>query len=149
VYTLFYQIRRDSSGGSSRNFIFGSEVDKQIRMSTATQQQVSSGPSAITVWYHLVEGTTGLSCLNTTVLSAPIPSNSDVDDFLWIVKSKFNVPDSNILRGISSCQLRLYRDEATFRSRKFDGSRNGSLKPDHLIDGLGRTREEPVIITVP
>jgi hypothetical protein len=107
---------------------------------------MSSPPSPL-IWFLLVDSITGQPYKGTSADKVSIASTADVADFRDAVKIK-NAP---ILTGITSSQLLVYKSKAAFdkRNAAADEGREEPLEEDSLVDGLGTSVKEALIVVVP
>ena len=124
-------------------------------MSSAQQQQKSSStmssPPSPLVWFLLLDSATGEPYKGTTVSSVlrsslVIPV---VDQFRDAVQLKYDKPD--YLKDIPSGALLVYKNKAAFdkRNAPADEGKEEPLEEDSLVDGLGRSKKEALIVVVP
>ena len=112
-------------------------------------EQLSSSPL---VWFLLLDSTTCRPYKGTTAdailrssLFVPV-----VDKFRQAVKKKDkDYGKAALLNQINSSQLLVYKNKAAFDKRYDVDGKEEPLKEDALLDGLGNTEEEALIITIP
>ncbi|KAJ3194121.1 hypothetical protein HDU67_004850, partial [Dinochytrium kinnereticum] len=76
-----------------------------------------------------------------------VGSSADVDDFREAVKAK----NPNKLSFVDASDLIVYKNKATFdkRNAAIDEEKEEPLEEDSLIDGLGASKKEAVVVVVP
>eukprot|EP00158_Paraphelidium_tribonemae_P008738 Partr_v1_DN28666_c1_g1_i13_m49862 len=112
--------------------------------------QMSSSPSPL-IWFQLVDSAAGLPFGGTSATSVlrdylAVSHPADVVDFLDAVKKKYF--DSH-LKGIAPSDLRVYENRAAFDRRNSIQDKQEPLEVDSLVDGLGSSMEDAVIVVVP
>jgi hypothetical protein len=101
------------------------------------------------VWFLLLDSATGQPYKETRATKVSVDSSADVADIVEAVKKKFKEEDSTILTGIASCQLVVYKNKATLAKRHADDGKVEVLEEDSIIDGLGTSKKEALIVIVP
>jgi hypothetical protein len=130
--------------------------EQKVKMSSNPQQQqqssstMSSPPSPL-VWFLLLDSATGLPYKKTTADYVSRTRGSVIAQFRDAVKKKYKDEDSTIITGIASSQLLVYKNKATFdkRNAAVDEGKEEPLKSSCLLDGLGITEEDALIVVVP
>ena len=103
--------------------------------------------SSTSVWYLLVDSN-GQPYKKTSADLVELPSTTCViAQFRDAVKLK----NSPILGGFTSSQLIVYKNKESFEKRntRVEQEREVPLKSSGLLDGLGVTEEEALIVVVP
>ena len=117
-------------------------------MSSNPQQQQSSmsSPSPL-VWFLLLDSVTGQPYKKTSADYGSLPPGSVIAQFRDAVQLK----NSSILTGITSSQLLVYKNKTAFdkRNAAVDGEKEEPLEEDFLIDGLGKSKKEALVVVVP
>jgi hypothetical protein len=100
------------------------------------------------VWFHLVDSATGLPYKGTTYDKVAISSCADVVEFRKAVKAEYS--DSH-LKGVAPSNLLVYKNKAAFdkRNAAADDGKEEPLKEDLVIDSLGSSKEEALVVIVP
>ena len=99
-----------------------------------------SSPSSPLVWFQLLDSATGEPYKGTTADKVAVSSSADVADFRDAVKAKY----SNKLSSVDSGELLVYKSKAAF----VDGKEE-PFEEDSLLDGLGKSKKEALIVVVP
>jgi hypothetical protein len=103
----------------------------------------SSSPPLI--WYLLLDSTTGLPYKGTTADKVFLPSQADVADFRDAVKAK----NSHKLSSKDAADILVYKNKTSFDKRNLDVEKEEPLEEDSLVDGLGKSKKEALIVLVP
>ena len=111
-------------------------------------QHSMSSPSPL-VWFLLLDSATGQLYKGTSASSVLCSSLAVpvVDQF----RDAAHLKNSAILTGITSSQLLVYKNKAAFdkRNAAVDEGKEEPLKSSRLVDGLGETEEQALIVVVP
>jgi hypothetical protein len=124
-------------------------------MSSNPQQQQSSSMSSPSplVWFQLLDSATGNPYKDTTVSSVLRSSLvvPVVDQFRDAIFEKFDKQKSSVLTGFASSQLGVYKNKAAFdkRNSAVDERKEAPLEEDSLIDSLGTSKKEALVVVVP
>ena len=95
------------------------------------------------VWFQLLDSATGEPYKKTSADKVSVSCSADVADFRDAVKKKDRDDgDAAVLTPFKSSQLLVYKNKAAFVDGKED-------EEDSLIDGLGRSKKEALIVVVP
>jgi hypothetical protein len=97
------------------------------------------------VWFQLVDGN-GQPYKQTTCAAVSLSPNTVVDQFRDAVKAKYDQPD--YLKYIPSSTLVVYKNRASFDKRNVDEGKE-ALRSSYLVDGLGESEEEALVVVVP
>ena len=102
--------------------------------------------SKTSVWYLLVDSN-GQPYEKTSADKVKLSTSSDVADFRKAVKTE----RSNKLSSFDAADLVVYKNKESFdkRNRRVEQEREVPLKSSGLLDGLGLTEEEALIVVVP
>ena len=122
-------------------------------MASNPQQQQSSisSPSPL-VWFQLLDTATGLPYKGTAADYVSLPPGSIIAQFRDAVKKKDNDDrDAAVLTTFKSSQLLVYKNNAAFHKRNApaDEGKEESLKSSCLLDDLGITEEDALVVAVP
>ena len=111
---------------------------------------MSSSPFPV-VWFLLLDSASGLAHKGTSADKVAVSSSADVADFRDAVIEKFDKQKSSVLTGFASSQLDVYKNKAAFdkRNAAVDNGKEEPLEEDSLIDGLGTSKKEALIVVVP
>jgi hypothetical protein len=97
------------------------------------------------VWFQLLDSATGLPYKGTSADAVNLHHGSVAVQFRDAVKAKY--ADSH-LSGIAPSDLRVYKNMAAFNhSRNLDEEYGKPLKSSHVLDNLGESEEEALIVT--
>ena len=108
----------------------------------SSQQPPKSSPL---VWFRLLDTTTGQYYKGTTADKVAVSSTADVADFRDAVKAKYDKP--NYLKDIPSGALLVYKNKDAFDKRNYaNQEKEDSLKEVALLDGLGKSTKEALIV---
>ena len=111
---------------------------------------MSSPPSPL-VWFLLLDSATGLPYKDTSVSSVLRSSLvvPVVDQFRDAVKAKYDQP--NYLKDIPAAATLVYKNKSAFdkRDAAFDEGKEEPLEEDSLVDGLGTSKKEALVVVVP
>ena len=117
-------------------------------MSYKSEQQHSfmSTPSPL-VWFLLLDAATGEPYKGTTADKVALSSTADVADFRDAVKTKH----SNKLSSFDAADLLVYKNKTAFDKRNADADEEKvePLEEDSVLDGLGSSKKEALIVVVP
>jgi hypothetical protein len=106
---------------------------------------MSSTPPRL-IWYRLVDADTGQPYKGTTADKVRLGNDSDVADF----RKAVHVENSAILTENTSSQLLVYENQDSFDKRNaVDGTKEEPLEEDSLINELGKSKKEALIVVVP
>ena len=94
------------------------------------------------IWFLLIDSVNGQAYRGTTSSSVSLPPSSVIDDFRDAVKAKFDQP--GYLKDIPSGALLVYKNKASF-----DQGREGPLEEDALVEDLGTSKKEALVVVVP
>ena len=124
---------------------------KKVKMASNPQQQRSSSmssPPSPLVWFQLLDSATGLPYKGTTVSSVLRSSLvvPVVDQFRKAVQAEYDQP--GYLKDIPSSALLVYKNKAAFDKRNAAFVEE-PLEEDSLLDGLGRSKKEALVVAVP
>ena len=99
------------------------------------------------IWFLLYDSMTGLPYMGTTAASVSLPPGSVVDQFRDAVKVK----DSDILTGVVSSQLLVYKNKLSFDKRNavIEEEKEEPLASSHPLNGLGETEKDALAVLVP
>jgi len=100
---------------------------------------MSSSPYPL-IWFQLLDSTTGMPYKGTSADFVSLPPSFVIAQFRDAVKTKY----SNKLSSVDAGELLVYKNKAAF----VDGKEE-PLEEDFLLDGLGTTEEEALIVAVP
>ncbi len=96
-------------------------------------------------WLQLVDSSSGHPFMGSSADKVSLPDGSDVADIRDAAKAK----NSPILSGITAAQLRVYKNKASFDKRNDGEGKEDPLEEDSLLDGLGMSKKEALIVVVP
>ena len=119
-------------------------------MSSAQQPQQSSStmssPPSPLFWFLLLDSATGVPYKATSADKVAVTSPADVADFRDAVKAKH----ANKLSTVDAADLLVYKSKAAFdkRNAAADDGKQEPLKSSCLLDGLGITEEDALIVVV-
>jgi hypothetical protein len=101
-------------------------------------------------WFQLVDAVTGQPFKDTGVTYVSSKSSMFVAQFLENVKDKDRT-DASLLTDIAATQLRVYKNQASFEKRNAseEAGKEEPLKSSSLLEGLGSSEEEALIVPVP
>jgi hypothetical protein len=113
------------------------------------QQSSMSSPPSPLVWFLLVDPVTGELFKRTSADAVSLPPGSVVVQFRDAVQAKYDKP--NYLKDIPSGALIVYKNKAAFVKRNAapEEGKEEPLEEDCLIDGLGISMKEALIVVVP
>ena len=117
-------------------------------MSSNLQQSSStSHPPSPLVWFLLLDSETGEPYKNTTTDYVSHPPGAVVAEFRKLVHRE----NSAILPGIAPSQLLVYKNKVAFDNRSAAAEERNAepLKSSHILDGLGETEEDALVVAVP
>ena len=97
-------------------------------------------------WYLLVEKENGKPYMETTVDAVSLEQNNGVVDFRDAVKGK---NDDDLLKGISSSKLLVYKNKAAFEKRNLKRGKQEPLKASLRLGDLGCTEDDSLYVAVP
>lgn len=99
------------------------------------------------IWFLILDARTGQPYKGARASKVSLASSADVTDLLKTVSEE----EAAILSGISSCQIIVYKNKASFdmRNGAIDEGKEEPLKKDAFVNGLGSSLEEALIIIVP
>ena len=102
--------------------------------------------STTSVWFLLVDSN-GEPYKKTSADKVKLSTASDVADFRKAVKTE----NSRKLSSFDAADLVVYKNKESFEKRnsKVEQERKVPLKSSCLLDGLGETEEEALIVVVP
>ena len=113
------------------------------------QQQPSSMSSSPyhLVWFLLLDSATGQPYKGTSADAVSLSPGSVVVQFRDAVKAKH----SNKLSSFDAADLLVYKNKAAFdkRNAPVDDGKVEPLEEDSLLDGLGRSKKEALVVAVP
>ena len=108
-------------------------------------QQQQQYPNSPLIWFQLLESGTGELYKGTTTDFVSLPSGSVIAQFRDAVKKKDQDDgEAAVLTLFKSSQLYVYKNKQTFAEGK-----NNVLEEDYLLDGLGITKKEALVVIVP
>ena len=116
--------------------------------SSNPQQQTSTmSSSPPLVWFQLVDFATGKPYKDTSVSSVLRSSFvvPVVDQFRKAVKAEH----TNKLSSMDAADLLVYKNKTAFNKRNADEGKEEPLEEDSLVDGLGTTKKEALVVVVP
>ncbi|KAI3636316.1 hypothetical protein MIR68_005668 [Amoeboaphelidium protococcarum] len=113
-----------------------------------TQQQQQSVSSPL-VWFLLLDGDTGepyRGTSATSILRSSLPPGSVIAQFKDAAKAEH----SNKLSSVDAADLLVYKNKAAFdkRNAAVDDGKEEPLEEDSIIDGLGQSRQEDMLVVV-
>jgi hypothetical protein len=120
-------------------------------MTSKPQEEKSSllSPPPPLVWFSLLDSATGETYKDTSATSilrssllVPV-----VDQFRNTVQLMYDKP--NYLKDIPSGALLVYKNKAAFDKRNADEGKESPLEEDSLVDSLGRTKKDALVVVVP
>ena len=112
------------------------------------QSSMSSTPPPL-VWFLLLESATSLPYRGTRADYVSLPPGCVIAQFRDAVKKKDKDDgDAAILTPFKSSQLRVYKNKSAFDMSDVDGKKM-PLEAGSLLDGLGRSTEEALVVVVP
>ena len=103
-----------------------------------------SSPPCPLVWYLILDSATGNPCKESTPSTVSLPPGSVIDQF----RKAVCLESSSILTGITSSQLRVYKNKAAFDKRNDLEGKEEPLEEDALIQNLGSSKKEALIVAV-
>ena len=112
---------------------------------------MSSPPSPL-VWFLLLDSVTGLPYKETSADAVSLPPSSVIAQFRDAVKKKDkDEGDAAVLTPFKSSQLLVYKNKSAFdkRDAAFDEGKEEPLEEDSLVDGLGTSKKEALVVVVP
>ena len=117
-------------------------------MASNPQQQQSSisSPSSSLVWFLLLDAATGLPYKETSVSST---SRSSLVPVVAQFRDAVKAKHFNKLYSFDAADLLVYKTKAAFDKRNADEGKEGPLKSSCLLDDLGITEEDALIVAVP
>ncbi len=92
------------------------------------------------IWFALIDSVKGLSYKGTTADYVSLPPGSVIAQFRDAVKAK----NSSILTDFASSQLLVYKNKNAFVEGK-----EAPLEEDTLVDSLGKSKKESLVVVVP
>ncbi len=92
------------------------------------------------IWFALIDSVKGLSYKGTTADYVSLPPGSVIADFRDAVKAKH----SNKLSSFDAADLLVYLNKAAFVEGK-----EAPLEEDTLVDSLGKSKKESLVVVVP
>ncbi|KAI3649826.1 hypothetical protein MP228_005458 [Amoeboaphelidium protococcarum] len=100
------------------------------------------------VWFLLLDGVTGEPYKGTSADYVSLQPGSVIAQFKDAVQLKYDLP--NYLQDISSSTLLVYKNKAAFdkRNAAVDDGKEEPLEVDSLIDGLGQSKQEDMLVVV-
>jgi len=101
------------------------------------------------VWFLLLDSATGEPYQDTLASRVSVDSSADVIDVVKAVIKKYKEEDPTMLAGIASSKFRVYKNKAAFDKRNADDGKEDPLEEDALVDGLGTSKKEALVIVVP
>ncbi len=113
------------------------------------QQSSMSSPPSPLVWFLLLDSATGQPYKGSTADKVSVSSSADVADFRDAVKAKYDQP--TYLKDIPSGALLVYKNKTAFgkRNAAVDEGKEEPLEEDSLVDGLGTSKKEALVVVVP
>ena len=113
------------------------------------QQSYMSSPPPLIVWFRLLDSATALPYMRTCEDYVFLPPGSVIAQFRDAVKKKDKDDGvAAILTPFKSSQLPVYKNKSAFDMRDVDGKKM-PLEAGSLLDGLGRSTEEALVVVVP
>jgi hypothetical protein len=99
------------------------------------------------VWFLLFDSATGQLVEGTTADKVSVASPADVADFRKAVKAEC----FNKLSSVDAADLLVYQNKDAFEKRNaaVDDGKEAPLEEDYLIDGLGTSKKEALVVVVP
>jgi len=121
-------------------------------MASNPQQQQSSSmssPPSPLVWFLLLDSATGEPYKGTSATKVSVDASADVADFRKAVKTEYDQP--NYLKDIPASSLLVYKNKTVFdkRNAAVDDGKEEPLEEDSLLEGLGKSKKEALIVVVP
>jgi hypothetical protein len=106
-----------------------------------------SSTSPRDIWYRLVEADTGQPYRDTSADKVRLSNDSDVADF----RKTVHVENPNKLSSVDASDLIVYKNQDSFdkRSATNEEEKGGPLKSSTVLNHLGDTEEEALIVVVP
>jgi hypothetical protein len=118
-------------------------------MSSNPPNQQPPSPSLL-VWFQLYDSATGEPYKKTCADYIFRVRGSVIAQFRDAVKKKdIDDEDAAILTLFKSSQLLVFKNKAAFDKRNDDGGKEEPLRSSCLLDGLGITEEDALIVVVP
>ena len=130
-------------------------MSRKRKMSNSDEKTSTSN---LLIWFHLYDYDTGLPYKGTRAtsvlrssLAVPI-----IDQFCDAVKVKYDQP--GYLKDIPSGTLKVFKNKDSFDKRdskeekvnlQFSYNQEESLEEDSMVDGLGKSKKEALIVVVP
>jgi len=111
-------------------------------MSSSNPQQ-----TAPLIWFLLLDSATGLPYKGTTADYVSLPPGFVIAQFRDAAHLKYDKP--NYLKDIPSGALLVYKNKSSFDKRHSDEGKEEPLEEDSLLDGLGKSKKEALIVVVP
>ncbi len=93
-------------------------------------------------WFEMAEAATGETLKGSRADAVSLPEDSLVVDFRSAAKAE----NSNLLKGVPPSNILVFKNRAAFDKRN-DGEE--PLEEDALVNGLGRSKKEALIVVVP
>jgi hypothetical protein len=124
-------------------------IGKRHFHGTLPFKDVSKSPTTSHVWFQLMDATSGKPFKDTIANRVSLAPSADVVEFLEEAWEKFDKP--GYLRDIPAGALKAYKNKASFdkRNAAVEDGKESPLEEDALINGLGFSEEEALIVTVP
>ena len=99
------------------------------------------------VWFQLYDSATGKPYKRSTADYVSLAHGSVIAQF----RDAVQLENTSILTGITSSQLLVYKNKATFdkRNAAVDDGKEEPLEEDSLLDGLGASKKEALVVVVP
>jgi hypothetical protein len=96
-------------------------------------------------WLQLVDSGSGQPFMGSSADAVSLPDGSFVFQFRDAAKAK----NSNKLSSVDSSDLVVYKNKAAFDKRNDGERKEDPLEEDSLMDGLGMSKKEALIVVVP
>ncbi len=97
------------------------------------------------IWFNLLDSVKGLSYKGTTADYVSLPPGSVIADFRDAVKKQDQDDgEAAILTPFKSSQLLVYKNKNAFVEGK-----EAPLEEDTLVDSLGKSKKESLVVVVP
>jgi hypothetical protein len=121
---------------------------KQLRLFLSKSPPFSS-PSyqPRLIWYQLVDSSTGQPYKAARADKLSVSTDADVADFRNAVKLKWDEP--GYLKDVPAGALIVYKNKAAFDERNAADDKEEPLEEDSLINDLGKSKKEALIVLVP
>ncbi|KAI3641438.1 hypothetical protein MIR68_000568 [Amoeboaphelidium protococcarum] len=115
--------------------------------SNSQQQQSCMSSTSPLIWFLLLDSATGEPYKGTRASCVYLPPGSCIAQFGDAVKAKH----SNKLSSVDAANLLVQKNKAAFdkRNASVEDGKEMPLEEDSLVDGLGKSKKEALIVAVP